>query len=246
MEGNCVYNWYRNPSPMNPRIVYSTWGDVNGDGILDHVYLTGVITPDSPFTQKIMLMIQDGSTGMTQQVPLKSDAGYNPTLFLGDFTGDGIKDILISINSGGSGGITYYYVYSDVMNIPRLLFDYEVFNDAYKYDVAYKDHYKVEVVNTTERTRYLIDISDRGKDYLSEIYDKNGKLKAPIEGWVNPLSGLYPVDFDGDGVYDLFGFQKIAGRYNADSLGYVQSTLYWDKRQFNLLDQYVAIFGSKK
>ncbi|MBB6216114.1 hypothetical protein HNQ80_002213 [Anaerosolibacter carboniphilus] len=241
-----MYNWYRDLNPMNAKVVYSVWGDVNGDGVPDYVYLTGVKTPDSPFIQKITLMIQDGRTGMTHHVPLKSDAGYNPTLFLGDFTGDGVKDIMVGINSGGSGGMMYYYIYSDIRNMPRLLFDYEVFNETYKYDVTYKDNYKVEVVNTTERTRYLIDISDREKDYLNEIYQANGKLKAPIQGFVNPLGGLYPIDFDSDGIYDLFAFQRIAGRYNADSLGYVQTTLKWNKRQFNLSDQYVAIFGAKK
>ncbi len=240
-----MYNWYRSLDSINANIVYSVWGDVNGDGVPDHVYLTGIKTPDSPFIQKITLMIQDGRTGMVQPISLKSDAGYNPTLFLGDFTGDGVKDIMIGITSGGSGGTMYYYIYSDIRNMPRLLFDYEVFNEAYDYDVTYRDYYKVEVVNTTNHTRYIIDISDKGKDYLNEIYDSNGKLKSPIEGFVNPISGLYPIDFDSNGVYELFAFQKVAGRYNADSLGYIQTTLKWDKRQFSLLEQYLAIFGAQ-
>jgi len=36
---------------------------------------------------------------------------------------------------------------------------------------------------------------------------------------------LYPVDFDGNQVYELLAYQKIAGRYNADALGYVLNTL---------------------
>jgi hypothetical protein len=100
-------------------------------------------------------------------------------------------------------------------------------------------------VNTTNHTRYVIDISNKGKDYLDEIYNADGKLKSPIQGFVNPISGLYPIDFDSNGVYELFAFQKIAGRYNADSLGYIQTTLKWDKRQFGLFEQYVAIFGAK-
>lgn len=226
-------------------IVYFARGDVNGDGIPDNVYLTGVKMPDSPFVQRITLVIQDGRTGMFNSIPLKSDAGYNPTLFLGDFTGDGVNDILISINSGGSGAIMYHYIYSYLMNIPRLLFDYEVFNETYEYEVIYKDYYKVEVINTTAGIKYIIDISYKGKDYLSEIYDSEGKLKAPIKGFVNPLSGLYPIDFDSNGVYELLGYQKIAGRYNADALGYIQTSLKWEKNQFNLFNQNVAIFGAE-
>ncbi len=230
---------------VNPMIVSIARGDVNGDGVPDNVYLTGVRTPESPFVQRITLVIQDGRTGTSNRIPLKSDAGYNPTLFLGDFTGDGVKDIMISIASGGSGGTMYYYIYSYVGNNPKLLFDYEVFNEAYQYEVNYMDFYKVQVKSIKNNTMYIIDISNRERDYLNEIYDQNGKLKSPIKGWVNPISGLYPIDFDSNGVYELLAYQRIAGRYNADSLGYVLTTLKWDKNQFVMSDQYVAIFGSK-
>nr|WP_236905064.1 FG-GAP-like repeat-containing protein [Clostridium formicaceticum] len=226
-------------------IVSSAWGDVNGDGIPDHVYLAGVTTTDSPFIQKITLVIQDGRTGMFQYIPLTSNAGYNPTLFLGDFTGDGIKDIMISIASGGSGGMMYYYIYSYVGNIPKLLFDYDVFNEAYQYQVVYKDDYKVDVINTTTGIKYVIDITYKGQDYLNEIYDADGKLKAPLEGFVNPLSGLYPIDFDANGVYELLAYQRISGRFAADALGYLQTTLKWNSRNFVLMNQYVAILGSE-
>lgn len=68
-----------------------------------------------------------------------------------------------------------------------------------------------------------MDISYKGSEYLSEIYDSNGKLMSAISGFVNQLSGLYPIDFDANGVFELLAFQKIAGRYNADALGYIQN-----------------------
>lgn len=39
-------------------------------------------------------------------------------------------------------------------------------------------------------------------------------ITGMIEGWVNPLSGLYPIDFDRDGTYELEAHQTIAGRYS--------------------------------
>ncbi|WP_130806213.1 VCBS repeat-containing protein [Senegalia massiliensis] len=219
-------------------------GDVTGDRIPDNIYLTGIKTIDSPFVQNITLVIQDGKTGMRNYVSLKSNAGYDPTIILRDFTGDGVKDILISIASGGSGGIMYYYIYSDINNIPKLLFDYNIFNETYNYKVIYKDFYKVEVINVTNKIKYIIDISYKGQDYLNEIYDSNGKLKSEIEGFVNPLSGLYPIDFDSDGIYELIGYQRIAGLYNADSLGYIQTGLQWSGKKFDVFNQYVAINGA--
>ena len=124
------------------------------------------------------------------------------------------------------------------------LFDFNVYNDRYQYDVTYQDNYKVEVVSKVNNQKYIIDISTRGAEYLTEIYDENGKLKSPITGFVNPLSGLYPVDFDSNKVYELLAYQKIAGRYNADSLGYILNTLGWKDNRFVLQNQYLAIFGS--
>jgi len=230
---------------INSKIVSYARGDVNGDKMPDNVYLTGIKTSDSPFTQNITLVIQDGMTGGFTSIPLRENSGYSPTLFLGDFTGDGVNDILIGINTGGSGGIMYYYIYSFIDNTANLLFDFDLYNEQYQYVVNYKDNYKVWVVSKKNNEKYIIDISNKDTNYLNEIYDENGKLKNPITGFVNPLSGLYPVDFDSNRVYELLAYQKIAGRYNADSLGYVLNTLKWKDSMFILDNQNVAIFGSQ-
>ena len=240
-----MYNYYFRDDKTYPEIVSYARGDVNGDGRPDNVYLTGTKTSGSPFTQNITLVIQHEMTGGFTKISLSENAGYNPTLFLGDFTGDGVDDILVSITSGGSGGIMYHYIYSFANNAVQLIFDFNLFNKIYQYEVTYEDNYQVEVISKINNEKYLIDISTREKDYLNEIYDNNGQLKSPISGFVNPLSGLYPVDFDGNKVYELLAYQKIAGRYNADSLGYVLNTLKWKNSMFDLDNQYVAIFGAQ-
>jgi hypothetical protein len=240
-----MYNCYFRANTMNPNIVVHVIGDVNGDRIPDNVFLTGIKTPMSPFIQNITLVVRDGRTGRTTSVPLNENAGYNPRLFLGDFNGDGVNDILIGIDSGGSGAIMYYYIFSFINNMPQLMFDFNVYNNEYKYEVTYEDNYKVEVTSEKNNAKYIIDISLKGQDYLDEIYDENGKLKHPISGFVNPLSGLYPVDFDSNGVYELLAYQKIAGRYNADSLGYFLNTLKWEDNRFVLNNQNIAIWGSE-
>lgn len=237
--------FYHITQRANPMIVASARGDVTGDGVADNVYLTGVRTPNSPYIQNITLVVQDGRTGQRQTAGLKSNSGYDPTLFLGDFTGDGVDDILISIASGGSGGMTFNYVYSDAGHMLRQLFDYEVFNNTYQYDVQYLNHYRVSITNKTQNIRYIVDISYKGKEYLNEIYNSEGILKQPISGFVNPIGGVFPIDFDGNGVYELFIFQRVAGRYNADGLGFLQTTLSWNGRQFAFEDQYMAVYGGK-
>lgn len=228
----------------NSGVVAFAQGDVTGDGVSDNVYLMGAKAADSPFIEQITLVVQDGSSRRLTYTPLEDNAGYNPRLFLGDFIGNKVKQILISIDSGGSGGTMYHYIYSYLNNVANRIFNYRLYNEAYSYEVTFKDGYKVEVVSKRNNLKYIIDISGKGKEYLSEIYQASGKLKQPIEGFVNPLSGLYPVDFDGNQVYELLAYQKIAGRYNADTLGYVLNTLAWSGNQFALSNQNVAILGT--
>ena len=56
---------------------------------------------------------------------------------------------------------------------------------------------------------------------------------------------LYPIAFDGDGQFSLMAWQRIAGLYNADSLGYFLNTLDWRDGAFVLTDQMVGMLGSE-
>lgn len=226
-----------------PVTVAVKYGDVDGDHVIDRVLLTGTKTPDSPFWQNITLLVQNGRTHQYQQIAMKNNMGYNPTLFLGDLTGNRVDDILVEIDTGGSGGGIYAYVFSNINGQIRPIFDSESFNEAYSYHVSYENQYKVQVTSSRLRKKFILDLHYKGKEYLSEIYRPNGTLKEPVEGWVNPASGLYPIDFNRDGSYELQAVQAIAGRYNADRLGYIQTTLKWNGRGFAPQDQNVAILG---
>lgn len=223
--------------------IASANGDVTGDKIPDNIYLCGDKTIESPFIKDITLVIQDGKTGQSTDISLKNNVGYNPTLFSGDFTGDASDDILICIDSGGSGAFTYDYIYSFNNSTLNSLFTSDLYNNTYKYGVTYKDDYKVEIDSKNNDAKYIIDIGNKGDEYLNKIYDNNCKLTGNIDGFVNPISSLFPVDTDHNGVYEILAFQKIAGLYNADSIGYIENFLKWENGEFVLFNQYVGING---
>ncbi len=88
-------------------------GDVTGDGIDDFVYLTGhKKSPDAIYQEGITISVVDGVTNEVTEQVLDLNGGYGSALFLGDFNQDEISDIYVSISSGGSGNINYYYIYS--------------------------------------------------------------------------------------------------------------------------------------
>lgn len=230
-------------SYLAPQVIQTKFGDINGDGFLETIFLVGVQQPDSPLWKNITLTIFYVQTQQMQQFPLKQNLGYNPTIFLGNFTGNHIEDILVVSDTGGSGGIINGEIFSSINNQVRSIFDAESFNNKLTYSVNYVDHYKAVVQSSNPAKRYTIDLQYKGADYLAEIYNPDGTLKQPIEGWVDPFSGLYPIDYDRDGTYEILGYQGIAGRYHADGLGYVENVLKWNGHEFMIDRQTVSIFG---
>lgn len=226
-----------------PQIIQTKFGDVDGDGFFDTILLTGIPKPDSPLWQHLTLVIYYGRTQQFERIVLKENVGYNPTIFLGDFTGNHIEDILVVSDTGGSGGIVNGEIFSFIDGKMRQIFDAESFGDQLKYTVNFQDHYQVTVQSMTPKKRYTLDLMYKGKEYLAEIYNPNGTLKQPISGWVDPISGLYPIDTNRDGIYELLAMQKIAGRYHADGLGFVENVLAWDGHKFTINRQSVSIEG---
>ncbi|MFR2496485.1 MAG: VCBS repeat-containing protein, partial [Christensenellales bacterium] len=75
------------------------------------------------------------------------------------------------------------------------------------------------------------------------LYDENGRLKREQEGFVDPVSLLYPADVNRDGLLELVAWQRISGLYHADALGDFIGTLAWNGRAFALTTQTVGILG---
>lgn len=72
---------------------------------------------------------------------------------------------------------------------------------------------------------YVPDISDRKKVYEGNVYDKEGNLIRPLEGFVIYQPHLYPIKFDGNQPYKLESQQDIAGTSHVDKLGSIIN--YW-------------------
>ncbi len=107
--------YYFNSNWRITGVVASETGYVNGDLFPDSVYVTGYRESEGSIIQNMVLGIRDGATGVLVSIPLKENMGYDPML-LGDFTGNGINDIFITIPTGGSGVTTNTYIYSFVNN----------------------------------------------------------------------------------------------------------------------------------
>lgn len=232
-------DYYRQIPGLDSNQIFDTkYGDVNGDSIVDTVYIIGQKPVDSKirYTQNIRIVIQDGKTKQFHYIDLKTNSGYNPRISLEKFSKSNTYQIFISIDSGGSGGYGYFYIYSFLNNKENKLFDYDEFSNRYHYTVKYIQDYKIEIINKELNKRFLIDIKNKGVNYLSLIYNPDGTLKEPKNGDVLALNDLYPIDRDRDGIMELMALQRIIGLYNADTLGNVETLLKLQNNKFVIVD----------
>jgi hypothetical protein len=216
---------------MLKHIFTQTEADVDGDGIKEFISLTGNSDPDLSglYVDNICIEVYDSKTNKFKQIPVsENNSGYTPTLFAADLNNDKACELLISIPSGGSGGMISYSLISLKDNKVTNLFDEEKFSYGLEYDVQFKDGFKVDVnVKETNKT-YSLDISSMKDIYIElNVYDKNGKLMENTYGMRNSLSNLEAKVIGGK--YQLISYQRVIGTSNAETLGYVQGT--WDIQQ---------------
>lgn len=219
-------------------------GDVTGDGVPDQICLYGDVSANSDYVTNIILEIIDGHTMVKLDV-ITEVSGYNPTLFLGDFTKDKIDDIKVSMDTGGSGGYGIFTVYSYKNNDFKTIFASDRYNIEYQYMVEYEDLFKVSVRNVMLNKLFSLDISDKGYDYVSQYYIENGDLIKPIQGEVLALGALIAVvGSEKDNYFNLLARQRIIGSTNSDTLGYIENLLSWNGERFVTVRMMTSISGT--
>ena len=219
--------------------------DVTGDGVPDNIYLVGNRPrPEMPgYFEDVGLRVV--SDGRVYEIDFPYGNGYGPVLFVGDLTHDGIADILVNIFDSGGGGFLTSYAYTFVNDQPSLLVDSKTFNDLQRGTVIYQDNYRVRIETLRPPRVYTIDISDRGPEYLNQIYNPDGTLIRPTEGTLLGLITLHTVDFDVNGEYNLSAVQRAIGLNNLDTLGLLETYFAWRPAisRFQPFAQYFSILG---
>ncbi len=210
------------------KVVQEYQEDITGNGKKDQIVIKGVPYDEtSLFLKEITLQVK---TDENQSFSIPLEGGYDPTADFIDLNHDGVKDVFISIPTGGSGGIYNYYLYTFKNNreinltVPKPLVIQGHFLDNYKATIS------IPVIQGS----YTIDLKDRKKEYDRLGLYNNGKLNEPTELMVDPYSYMKPQKFGnkGDG---LKAIQSISGAYHADRIGQVESDWYYKDGQWNLM-----------
>jgi hypothetical protein len=213
--------------------------DVTGDRKKDKVSIIGIpFEEGANFLKEIFFKI-DASNGKTYKVEL--EGGYDPQVKYEDLNHDNVKDLFISIPTGGSGGLSNYYLYTlkDFM-----LTDLTV-PDPLVMTTQFDENYQASLVIDETGQKYTFDLKDRKADYDRLGLYENGKLNEPTELMVLPYGTLKPVIVK-DHQYGLLGVQRISGAYNADGIAFAESTWFYENGKWTLVNSNVYEINKKQ
>jgi hypothetical protein len=202
--------------------------DISGDGKNDMITITGIPYEEGISYLKQIFLHVSVSGGKTYKLDLKS--GFDPTIDYIDLNHDGILDLFISIPTGGSGGLSNYFLYSLAdeqlidIGIPDSLTITSQFQNGYKA--------AMKIENTGET--YSFDLKNRKKEYNRLGLYQKGKLNEPTELTVEPFSLLKPKKVKND-QFGLKGIQQISGAYHADGIAFVESKWLYENGKWNIV-----------
>ncbi|MGL4336845.1 MAG: hypothetical protein ACRCST_08110 [Turicibacter sp.] len=226
-------------------IISTAFGDVDHDLFCEKVTLSGELEEnDSQYMNKIQLTILKHDN--KKNVFDLDIEGYQFHLFLGNFSDDKKNQILITGESGGSGGYAIARLYQVEGNQLKVLLDEESIAKQLTYQATYLKGGGARVICEETKKKYIIDIRKNFSNYLALVYDKQGNILPEITPDVSFPNTIYPILLPYKDYYSLQVQQRIIGVSNADTLGAIQTVIEVAKNhEINLEYQYLLEFGQE-
>lgn len=223
-------------------IIDVAYGSITNKYSDDSVVLVGEFHDEkSNHANSLQLVInRENDLPITVNVPYN---GYNMQLFVGDFTGDKIDNIMIrgeyenpQIYKDGHDNLISYelgviYKYESEKLI-------EIFNmKKYKNNnlacAKFKSNYRTSV--SCGKKKYLIDLSTRPKEYLNKIYDEDKTVKTNLKPTLDNPSEIFPIKEVFSDCYNLLIYQRIVGINNSDVIGTIETLINLNNNKINII-----------
>ncbi|MBE5960851.1 MAG: hypothetical protein E7256_05625 [Lachnospiraceae bacterium] len=216
--------------PEQTFVISEQIGNITSPNASDKVILTGIHPePGGMFIDDLELTLypSDNAKPVSLKIP---ESGIFLQLFLGDFTGDGRSDIMIRGDLGGTGGYAIALIYHYEKGTLKELFNQDRFSQKNTCTAAYQNNYQMLI--KCPASSFPIDLSSYSKEYLSMIYTDDKKVKPNISASVSWLNEVFPVKPVSETHYDLILYQRIIGVFEADTIGYIETRLSYQKKEF--------------
>lgn len=227
---------------LSQTLLSSQTAPITSTQSLDRVLLFGNQTlADSPYYDTLELQIIT-SDERSYTFPLDQD-GYNPSLFIADFTDEATSQLLITSSSGGSGNYTHVILYRFENGGLEELFSSARFDATFSYSSYYLPYYKAQVSSYGANRLFNLNLSQLSPDQLSLIYNSSGQVITQDDPFVSTINAAFPIKLPGQTYYNLLLWQRIIGPSNADTLGIIQTLVTFVSTPFELIEQTLATTG---
>ncbi|WP_409254048.1 hypothetical protein V1502_09165 [Bacillus sp. SCS-153A] len=202
--------------------------DVTGDGTNDLITLWGKpFEPGALFYKELWAEVEP-SEG--KKFRMDYEGGYEPEIQFPDLNHDGVRDLLQSSATGGSGGLYNYSLYTLADEVKKEI----GMPPALPINAHFENNYKGVIIIEDTKESFTVDLVDRKADYDRLGIYKNGRLNEPTEMMVIPYAMLDRVKIPGKKGEGLKGIQRISGAYQADPVGNVYSYWYYEEGKWTL------------
>lgn len=212
------------------KVIKSIYAHISPEQTFSSVILSGIPFDDSSvyFTDLKIEICTHPKITITPNV----DSGYSADITAYDFLGNGYEQIFFASSTGGSGGFGNYYVYDVSTPKVQVLFASDLFPNHFS--AQYGDNFTANVLKDG-KPFIAYDLSSRSD--LAYMWDNNGKFIGTEQPSVSDVNFVEPAYTFTTQRYRLNIWQKVTGTYQADTYGYIITTIDL-KENYTLLSIY--------
>lgn len=197
----------------------------------------------SKFIENTKIIIKDNITEEIKEYPINA-RGYNLKIFIGKFSSNDREDILITGETGGSGGYAIAILYKYTGGELKEVFNVDNFFNKYNCKGKYLENYRIQIICASYKKQYILDISSIEKIYLDNIYGSGGKViidENPTISYPNRINIVNTLD---NNLLNLQVYERIIGINNSETLGYIKQLISFKDSETKVVDEYVISKGT--
>ena len=213
--------------------------DINGDFVKENIILAG-IKSNSWGYNGLALIITDPKTGnvktytkISEEIINEGIGDWDNGLFLNDYTGDGISDIRLNLNTGSNSAMNHCLIFSEQSGELKELYnkslDYVQQNLPFSFEMS--SNYILNITLDSDKSVHSIDLS---KDEMAMT--AISEYGMSLDPWLGGGPVYEDVKND-DGSYSLSSTMWLSGAYHADGVAAVNTIYKYDKTQ----DKFIVV-----
>ena len=171
------------------------------------------------FRENIEIKVSNGGAEIIIEPSVS--IGYSPSIFIANFLGNGLEQILYSVDSGGSGGYSYYQMFSLAGGKAKSVFNSEDFKPNLEANYIDND---------------IIEINYQGKKLYLDSSNSKCQNHDDCTLYISDVNSILPYYNIALDRYYLQILQRVYGGFEANTFGYVSSFVEVNESGYNIIN----------